>query len=154
MSTRGFVAWKIDGKTTYSYNHSDSYPSGLGEDVLTAAHIPDLATKLAGLRLLDESEDATPEDIAAFGGKTGQHVSRNFDNYAMFRDLQGDIPAMIEAGVALTIPEPSGDGEWGYLLDFDADEFVVQEATWDGPWKEVARFPLADLPADLSTVGE
>jgi hypothetical protein len=152
MSTRGHIAWKIKGETVYSYNHSDSYPSWLGEQVLAAARtIPDLPAKLSALRLLDEGEDASPDDIAEFGPRTGQNVSRNVDNYAIFRSLQGDLPAMIEAGVACTIDAPHDDEEWGYLLDFDADEFVVQEATWNGrsEWEVRARFPLADLPANL-----
>src|SRR5687768_12201748 len=34
MGTRGFVGFVVDGTEKISYNHWDSYPSGVGLDVL------------------------------------------------------------------------------------------------------------------------
>lgn len=35
MGTRGFVGFVIDGQEKIGYNHFDSYPDGLGVDVLS-----------------------------------------------------------------------------------------------------------------------
>ena len=35
MSTRGAIGFKYNGKDRIAYNHSDSYPDGLGIDVVT-----------------------------------------------------------------------------------------------------------------------
>ena len=35
MGTRGAIGFRLDGVDKVAYNHFDSYPSGLGADVLT-----------------------------------------------------------------------------------------------------------------------
>lgn len=154
MSTRGFIAWTIDGETTYTYNHSDSYPSYLGVRVLDDLSAilrgyPDPRDPFRTLRLVPEDADAAPDDILQYGGPQGtaQHVSTGTDNYALFRDLQGDLSAMLATGVACTQPEPSGDSEWGYVLDFDADTLSVTGGGYGRPQTTALRtWPLSALP--------
>lgn len=153
MSTRGYISWKIDGTTVYSYNHSDSYPSGLGTDVvkyLNTTTPVQLRADLSSLRLLDELADATPEDIYTYGDHA-RDVSTGTDNYALLRNLQGDLPGMIAAGVANTCEGPWGDGEYVYEIDLDALTFTVKAHTYSQRhWETLASYPLTALPDSLT----
>lgn len=153
MSTRGFVAWKIDGKITYTYNHSDSYPSWLGNRVvefLRDYDVAQLRENLGGLRLVDEQADALPDDVAKYA-HLARSVSTGIDNYALFRELQGDLAAMISVGIACTISEPSGDGEYGYTIDLDAGVLEIGESVGRDQWKVIATYPLDALPVEALT---
>jgi len=51
MSTRGLYGFIEDGQYTANYNHSDSYPSGLGAEFLTACKNNDFS----GFDIVEES---------------------------------------------------------------------------------------------------
>lgn len=154
MSTRGYISWTINGRTTFTYNHCDSYPAGLGVQVLDALHDPALTPQaLACLRQLDELADATPADIAAFSAHR-RSVSTDTDNYSLLRDLQGDLQGMIKAGVVAVIDGPSNDGEYGYELDYDAPipTFTVTVNDYPTGWRTLATYQLDALPTQKELV--
>lgn len=70
MSTNGAFGFIIDGQRKIAYNHFDSYPGGLGLDVLrwlrnelvTNPHA--LPIRVRNLRVVDEDIDPTDEDFA------------------------------------------------------------------------------------------
>ena len=59
MSTRGLYGFIENGEYTATYNHSDSYPSGLGLEFFTAAKIKDFSgmemTQMDGINFILDS---------------------------------------------------------------------------------------------------
>lgn len=150
MSTRGYIAYTSNGKTTYHYNHSDSYPSWLGVQILKALNTGRVtASALDALRKVSDYDDATPEDLDAYGPPS--RVSRGTDNYALFRDQQGDLLAMLTTGVMTTIPEPTDDGEYGYHLNYDDNTLTLSTNNYPHGWTVRETYPLDSLPAEFLT---
>lgn len=142
MSTRGFVGFVIDGNEKIAYNHSDSYPAGLGLAVLHWAWVNqhsltcdihrgeqggpvDLARRL---RVVDPDSKPTAEDIERLKGYANTNVGiRALDDwYVLLRETQGNPGAMLAAGVIADgskFPTDSLFAEYGYIVDLDAQVF-------------------------------
>lgn len=146
MSTRGFIGWKIDGKVTLTYNHSDSYPSWLGvrvadqlrarlgeivdselslfpQDLQDASTVLILGAQFRAVETFTENQRlsrATKERLLGF--HNGQ-VSTGEDNYSLTRRMHGDFAAILDTGLAMrTHKDWALDSlfcEWGYLVNFD-----------------------------------
>jgi hypothetical protein len=141
MSTRGFVGFVIDGAEKIAYNHSDSYPSGLGVhmlDWLTEAmeEPAKLREQAVALRVVDPQSEPTAEDIERLRHFGNPHVGGPVNNteirswYQLLRETQGQPGLMLEAGViedSNGFPSDSLFCEWGYLLDLDAMTLEVYE---------------------------
>ena len=132
MGTRGFIGFVVDKAEKITYNHFDSYPEGLGADVLKWARGGDPLNRLAdGVRKLekvDEDAKPTPEQRARYALFTDSGVSEGDDWYAVLRNTQGDPAKILEAGVyadAGEFPQNSLYCEWGYLVDLDTRTFEV-----------------------------
>lgn len=175
MSTRGFFGFVIDGTEKIAYNHSDSYPSGLGMDVLrwlqsATSDMEHLRKQVAALRVASPGSQPTSDDIARLAPHANRNVgSRSLDDwYVLLRETQGDPQATLDAGViedASNFPADSLFAEWGYVVDLDAGVFEVYEgfqrsahsdgrfASRDGsdgyaPVRLIASWSFAELPAD------
>jgi hypothetical protein len=131
VSTRGFVGFVVDGTEKIAYNHSDSYPAGLGLHVLNwlrKAHLGG-ARRLAGsLRVVEPGSAPTAEDIERLRGYANTNVSTQSldDWYVLLRGTQGNPAAILDAGViedASHFPVDSVMAEYGYIVDFDAEAF-------------------------------
>lgn len=148
MGTRGFVGFVADEKETYIYNHFDSYPSGLGLDVLEFVRtvntwdVPDpwavVKSQASRLKHIDESVPPTEEDIRALAPWTNLSVSERStsDWYCLTRETQGNIGAILSSGYATndpTFPYDSLFCEWGYLLDLDRGVLEVYQGFQDTP---------------------
>lgn len=135
MSTRGFVGFVVDGIEKIAYNHSDSYPDGLGLDTLrwlSKAHIGGARRLAAALRVVEPDSKPTAEDIERLKGYANTRVgTQEIDDwYVLLRETQGNPAAMLDAGViedASGFPADSLFAEWGYVVDFDAKTFEVYE---------------------------
>jgi len=149
MGTRGFVGVAIDGDTKLSYNHFDSYPDGLGVELLGSLRMrlhPDaksaletLAEQARALRMVDE--DGTPGELelALFRDFSDPNVGGSIDKptdgtvqnyYQLLRKLQGDLLRSLDLGLAIDCDGFQFDSlfcEWGYLLDFDANTLQVYQ---------------------------
>lgn len=145
MSTRGTWGFVLDGKEYLTYNHSDSYPSGLGTDVLSWARQADwskVREQVAALTLVEEQDEPTAEEIAKLG-VTPRNVSTGRDWYSALRDFQGEPQATLDLGY---MTDHHGDAEeWGYVFDLDAGTFKVYED--DDPEPREA-YPLDALPSE------
>jgi hypothetical protein len=137
MGTRGFVGFVIDGTEKIAYNHFDSYPGGLGLDVLHWLHVeplaePDATRKRArALRVVANDSEPTDENIEQlqpfYNPNVGGHKDRP-DWYQLLRETQGNLGLILKAGVtedASHFPLDSLFAEWGYIVDFDAGVFEV-----------------------------
>lgn len=139
IGTRGFIGVVVNGDLKVTYNHFDSYPDGIGVQVLgflqgVLAGGSDgynaMAEKAAALQLIDESEKPTAEQQEALKKYADTSVSTgSLDEwYVLLRGAQGNLGAYLDAGY---MPDGSDfplDGvfcEWGYLIDLDNKVFEV-----------------------------
>lgn len=174
MGTRGAVCLVIDGQEKTIYNHFDSYPGGLGQDVLTWLKGSIDINAVRALRPVPEG-DPTPDDFARLAEFHDPGVSSGRDWYALLRRTQGDLAATMRAGLyedAGDFPRDSLFCEWAYVADFDARRFEVYrgfqttpptDGRWVGkpsaddsgkyyPVQRIAAWPLDDLPESLDTM--
>lgn len=171
MGTRGFLGWVIDDKVVLTYCQYDSYPDGVGMNllrVLRGINIATLKDELSVIRLVNQEDEPTKEDRRQFAHLT-QNVSTGKDWYSVLRDLQGHLDRMIENGIASTCedewPHSSVFCEWGYLVDLDNGVLEVYKGfqtelpivgRWAGipsdegyyPVSRIAEWNLDALPDD------
>lgn len=179
MGTRGFVGFVIDQNEKIAYNHWDSYPSGLGVDVLAWLRDADHANAAEQARQLRTvASDSTPTEAdvkrLAKWADLGVGEKSADDWYCLLRKTQGNPGAMLEAGVvedAGKFPLDSLFAEYGYVVDFDQRFFEAYEGFQraehhDGrfanrstegngyqPVRLVASWPFDQLPDDTTFLG-
>lgn len=138
MGTRGLMAFVIDGETKAGYVHFDSYPSGLGADVLEWLHealneqTGKALTKVRALKVVNDETEPTAEQIEALKQYANMNVSsKQLDEwYVLLRECQGEPALTLEAGymygVSRVEPYRLGCGhEYLYVVDFDKHEFTA-----------------------------
>jgi hypothetical protein len=99
MGTRGAVGVKLDGKYYVTYNHFDSYPSGLGKEVVefcqkvvkTHGGIELFCQNMKRVNLVKQSVKASKEMQKKYAGYCDESVSSqdSADWYCLLRHLQG-----------------------------------------------------------------
>lgn len=138
MGTSGLMAFVVDGETKAGYVHFDSYPSGLGADVLDWLHealneqTGKALTQVRNLVVVNDETTPTPEQIEALKWYANTHVSsKQLDEwYVLLRETQGDPAATLEAGYMYgdTKIEPyrlGYFGEYTYVVNFDKRTFTA-----------------------------
>jgi hypothetical protein len=155
MGTRGFITFAADGENKTTYNHFDSYPSGLGADALawarTAAADLDAAREVVrALRVVTDDDQPTDEDVERLREFADFEVDRKYWDgekyiprerpswYQLLRRTQGEPAEMLRAGViadASGFPADSLFAEWGYVIDLTAEVFEVYEGFQTHPHK-------------------
>lgn len=135
MSTRGFLGFVIDGQEKIAYNHFDSYPGGLGVDVLSFLRIAasesteQIAERVRALRVVDSDSEPTDEDIERLAPFTNTNVGERCERpdwYQLLRETQGKPGAILQAGFiedATRFPLDSLFAEYGYMVDLDRGVF-------------------------------
>jgi hypothetical protein len=137
MSTRGAIGFVANGKWYVTYNHSDSYPSWLGMQVLefckTVTDWEELKSRVEKIRLVDE-DIPVPADLVEkyscygvtdIGGfRVAAGTLENW--YNLLRSIQGastlyavytgNLEHMIDSHMFLA---DSGYCEWAYIIDLD-----------------------------------
>ena len=175
MGTRGCWGFRIDGQDKLTYNHFDSYPDGLGRDLVQALRgcksVEDLKSQARLVRLVDQDVRPTAEQIAALLPAVDLSVStrRTDDWYCLTRSLQGDLSATLNYGYMIDSHKFMGISlfcEWAYVVNLDDGVFEVyrgfQKAKHTAgryadlpedrgyfPVALVKTFPLDDLPAEF-----
>lgn len=148
MSTRGLMGFRIEGKDKLTYNHSDSYPEGLGNDLVGALigadgllkDLDGLYAKAKALRVIKGNKPATKEDIAKYGKHLSEGVStgKPTEWYCLLRNLQGDLRGTLDAGIMIdgkNFIKESLFCEWAYIINLDAFTFEVYKGFQDKPHK-------------------
>lgn len=145
MGTRGFIGFVADGTEKIGYNHFDSYPEGLGVDVLgwlrnaLTTHPDVLVKQIQALRVIDGKIDPTDAEIEQFKGTYDPTVGGRSERptwYQLLRGTQGNPAAIIKAGAmedAGEFPADSLFAEWGYVVDVDSRTFEVYRGFQTGP---------------------
>ena len=177
MSTRGSVGYIHKGEYNGTYNHSDSYPDGLGEEVVAAVRkIEDWEKFKANyekLKWVPRDYKPTKAEIEAHKkwANLGVSEQKYEDVYCLLREMQGAdlIPLVYEGVVGLCINnsdfiKDSLFCEYAYVLDLDnmmlefyegyqhepqeGNRFGVEPEKEYYPCKLVAKFPLTAIPED------
>lgn len=127
MGTRGAWGFRINGEDKVTYNHWDSYPEGLGQDIVNALRkipLDNLRERAANLRLVNGQDQADAGDIERLKKFADDSVSSRSmtEWYVLLRKTQGDLPATLEAGVMIDGKGFVADSlfcEWAYLVNLD-----------------------------------
>lgn len=134
MSTRGALGFRNATKDKVTYNHSDSYPSWLGIQVMSFLHdTPETELKEIANRIELVSDDVkpTPEQIEAYKKHADVKVSSQSlqDWYCLLRNTQGDLSHyrnglrhMIDSHDFL---KDSLFCEWAYIINTDSGELEI-----------------------------
>jgi hypothetical protein len=151
MSTRGFVGFIIDDTEKITYNHYDSYPSGIGVDVLSWLRLVSatpgsyalLKEQVRELEVVTDDTPITPDHLLNLARYTDTHVGSQgvgnevvHDWYQLLHKTQGSPADIIESGYVLDDHKFPLSGlfcEWGYLVNFDDDTFEVYRGFYNTP---------------------
>lgn len=157
MGTRGVIGFRIDDKDKVMYNHMDSYPEGLGiqlleemDDIISLdvsktvkeTRINKLKENVRNIRLIKEEEEKlSPLDI----DWAKQHGFANFDVggkeiswYQLLRGMQGNLIGCLKHSVMLDANDFIKDSlfcEWGYIINLDSLELEVWKGFQNEPTK-------------------
>jgi hypothetical protein len=123
MGTRGAYGFRIDGEDKVSYNHWDSYPTGLGAgiaDYISTHTVPDMIEVAERLVLVNESDIPTEDQIERWQEFHDDRVSSGSvdEFYSLMRASQGDLSVYDNEGLVEMI-----DGQ-----DFMADSLFCEYA--------------------------
>jgi len=134
MGTRGAYGYRLDGRDKVTYNHYDSYPIGLGLQILTYTLFNELETMRAVARrieLVDAESQPSPELVNRYRHylDTRGGVSETPTWYWLLRETQGDLQPyhcdlrhMIDSQAFLY---DSLFCEWAYVINLDNEQFEV-----------------------------
>jgi len=140
MGTQGAFGFRIDGVDKLSYNHFDSYPDGLGREVveqvkavLATTKLNEMIENVRGLRLVNPSDDPTDEDREKYGVLSDSGVSTGADWYSLLRNAQGRVDLLLDGTLDVmtngnSFVVDSLFCEYAYILDLDtaADRFCLE----------------------------
>lgn len=139
MGTRGFITFVIDGTEKTAYNHFDSYPTGVGmqvvEDILGEHVTPDAVRDLT---VVSPDNKPTPAEVARLAEYTDLGVSQGStdDWYCLLRETQGSPAKMLRAGYiedAAGFPLDSLWAKWGYVIDLDTMTLEIYQGFQRAP---------------------
>lgn len=149
MGTRGFWGFELDGERKLTYNHFDSYPEGLGKDLIKGYKATELVTlkdRVRALVLVEDDVEPTRDDFIKYGMYWDEGVSTGKDWYSLLRHVQGDFEAQLAAGI-MVATDIGGWQEYGYV--FDLDKEVLRLYDGDKVVGEVSLDEILNDPDDL-----
>lgn len=136
MGTRGAYGFRIDGVDKVTYNHSDSYPSGLGKDIAdfcVETKGIDLKPFARGIRMVNEVTPPTPDEIRKYHEFLNDQVGECTDKdwYCLLRQTQGDLQPYLD-GLDVMIDskgflKDSLFCEWAYIINLDDGVLEIYE---------------------------
>jgi len=167
MSTSGLVGIKIGKQRKYTYNHSDSYPTGLGQEVVkfckTVTDWDAFKANAKKVKLVDEDDKATNAQINKYIRFANTDVGEGELNswYCLLRSIQGigvleqillgNLEHMIDSNEFI---KESLFCEYAYIINLDTMKLEMYEGyqkAKNGKYKsckKVAEFPVTDIPKD------
>lgn len=138
MSTRGLLAFHVDGQAKATYNHSDSYPGGLGLAVLEflKEHVDsdmwaELKEQVRALKPIADPHTApTAEEWEKFSQFASTAVGAPGERswYQLLRQTQGEPSKILAAGYFEDAFRFGYDGlfcEFAYVIDLGANVLDV-----------------------------
>jgi len=135
MSTNGAIGFILNGKEHIAYNHSDSYPTWLGERVLKYVRenvngkTDEIKQKVSKLIPVDEDKKPTAEQFDDLIGYMQDGVGGSDDDwYRLLRGTQGDLEKMLAAKYYIDYESflaCSIHCEWAYIVNLDTQELEI-----------------------------
>lgn len=140
MSTRGYYGILKKGKLKGTYNHFDSYPSGLGVKIVEQLNniegdkIKKLSEAYNYIKMVkaDSKPSAKAKKLCLELGAYDKLVSNQSidDWYCLLRNTQGNILCYVDKVLPYMINnndflEDELFCEWAYILDLDEKKFKV-----------------------------
>lgn len=139
MGTRGLWGFVSEGVEKLTYNHFDSYPSGLGTELLAFVRdhigthgLESFKADARSLELIDEDVKPTEaqKQKARDAGVVDLSVSEQSEDdwYCLLRNAQGDPAKLLQVGMMSDGSSFALDSlfcEWAYVIDLDAERFEV-----------------------------
>lgn len=136
MGTRGAIGFRINNMDKVTYNHFDSYPTGLGVSVIKFIKGTDNDTLKAiaeKIVLVNQGDEPTNEQILECRPYLNKSVSNNTEKdwYCLLREAQGDFEVykgdlkyMIDSHDFLM---DSLFCEWAYIINLDNGTLEIYE---------------------------
>ena len=156
MGTRGAYGFQKDGIRKLTYNHFDSYPTCLGNEIvdfIRSSDIEEMNAIFDRIQLVDEHDKPTPEMIAV--AKELELINLNVSNqttddlYCIFRNAQGDLsvykyPQFIWMTDGTNFIKDDAWCEWGYIINLDTNMLEV----YTFGENKIREYPLTPEMAD------
>ncbi len=131
MATRGTIRLISKNNDVKTYNHFDSYLSGLGDELLKSLKIllstnsiDELNLKIDKIRSVDLDTKPSTEDIEKYKHLANLCVSSQTyeDWYCLLRESQGNLFLILENEIVIG---HSGEEDYNYILDFNDLKFSI-----------------------------
>jgi hypothetical protein len=129
MGTRGLMAFTHNGEVKAMYNHFDSYPSGLGVDMVKwildqRGDFSEAIEQFERLTAVDEDVAPTTDQKLALLRYLNLNVASQTsdDWYSLLRETQGNPVEALKAGFFVDYFKFGFDSlfcEWTYVVDLD-----------------------------------
>lgn len=158
MGTRGAWGFRVDGQDKIAYNQYDSYPGGLGQDLVAAikrTNLTDLKTAAQNLLVINEKTPPSLNQMEQLQKYADLAVSnRRLDDwYCLLRKNQGDLEQTLQSGHMLDGHNFLKDSlycEHAYVINLDENKFEVYAGFQEKPHQK-GRF--AELPTTQHYAG-
>lgn len=143
MGTRGLTGFVLDNQIKASYQQYDSYPDGVGVDVLAFARgiddLVQLRRQVSKLKVVPEQGKPTKAQRDALANRAGITAEEGSDWYWALRDTQGQPGRILESGYILDSADFGKDSlfcEWAYLINTDDSTLEVYKGFQEEPHSE------------------
>jgi hypothetical protein len=145
MGTRGAFGFRINGVDKVTYNHFDSYPTGLGAVMIQACidhTLDELKAAAEKLTLVTEDKKPTKKqiEVCKAAGLLDLNVGNQTEQdwYDLLRGAQGDIEAFIDGRTPFMIDShafltDSLFCEWAYIINCDEKTLEVYDGCNKNP---------------------
>lgn len=153
MGTRGLFGFYYKGKYYLAYNHWDSYPTGLGANIveqikeaIREGSFEQWTKLLDNIVIVDMSKEPTEEDIKKLSKYTnlGASSQSTSDWYCLLRNCQGSLQSVLDSGYLMNHVDDEGCPcfeEYAYVVNFDTNRFDVYVGA-----KKVESYEFTKLP--------
>lgn len=139
LGTRGAFGVRINEQDKLTYNHFDSYPSGLGVDIKKdiTEILADPARGMKWLRkyakdlvLVESDETPTPKQVERLREYANTSVSTGSlgEWYVLLRELQGKLAETLKVGYMIDRRAFVNDSlfcEYAYIVNLDTEKLEV-----------------------------
>ncbi len=143
MSTRGAIGFRINGVDKITYNHSDSYPSGLGVkmfDFINSTVLDEIISIAKRIVLVDSAKKVTSAQlnhINKIERETGEKIINltvgersEAEWYCVLRNVQGELEVYKKSNLKYMVDNAgflhdSLFCEWAYIINCDEKTLEV-----------------------------
>jgi len=142
MGTRGAYGFYKSGITKVTYNHFDSYPSGLGKKIIEfikETSVEEMNKIFDSIILVSEDDTPSFEQIKEVSKVIETEVYNIISWYGLLRPVQGDL-SVYKKGLRYMIDDAeflknSAFCEWAYIINLDKDVLEIYRGFQKKPQK-------------------